>query len=447
MAERKRRPKGGIGITKRGDKFEATYSIPKEQLPPGTERKRITAWGSTEIAATAALIDKLRAENYTPELPGTISKAEENAARTWLGPDGKDVKGEKRAKHTGESGPLLSDWATEWQEHWIGGVQESTRRVYLGHIETYIIPYLGNYHLNELSAIVLKTKWWDPIGKLRKVKDGLVTDEPLLGNATRANVYKTLRILLTTAHHKLGTRISLTEKLIAMPKHHRPESDREVKVAAKHLRKLFIDEPDRDDPRWALFALSLVGLRQSERLAIRVQDLDFDDPEDPILLIHQQLDFDKAKGGWFLKDITKNGEPREIPLWGVFEEAVKRQLEWRKEWASRPDWNPDPKFADLLFLQPGGQLWTRRQDAPAWHEYVGDGIRGHLARHVTGHILAEEGIGLETAKMLLGHKSDAWAHYYRVASTSSARQELQNITRRRNGEATITDLRSRRHRA
>jgi integrase len=447
MTAQKRRPKGGIGITKRGNKYEATYSIPKDQLPPGKDRQRITAWGQTEITATAALIDKLRQTNIAPELPGKITKAEEKAARKWLGPDGEEIKSPRRAKHSGDSGPLLEDWAAEWQEHWLGGIQDSTKGVYFGHIETYILPYLGKYYLNELSAMVLKTKWWDPIGKLKKVKNGLVTEEPLLGNATKSNIYKTLHIVLTTAHHKLGTRISLSDKLIKPPTHTRPETDREVKAAAKKLRRLFIDEPNRDDPEWSLFALSLVGLRQGERLAIRVQDIDLTDPDDPVLLIHQQLDYAKPKGGWYLKNITKNGEPREVPLWGVFEEAVKKQLEWRAKWSSRPDWKPDPKFADLLFLQPQGKLWTRRQDTPAWRKYVGPGIRGHLARHVTGHILAEEGIGLEAAKMLLGHKSDAWAHFYRVASTRTARQELQNITRRQNSEATITDIRTGRRRA
>lgn len=440
----KRRSPGGLGITKRGEKYEATYNVPKEQLPPGAPRKRITAWGDTEKLAMAALIEKLATTNIAPELPQKLTAAQIKETRTLLGPDGDDVQGVRPAKYQGDLGPLLKDWAAEWERDWIGDVQESTKAIYAGHIKTYILPYLGDYHLNQLDAKTLKTKWWDPIGELKKVKGGIVTDEPLLGNSSRGNVYKTLRIILTTAFHKLGTRIALTEKLIKIPKAKRPETDRQVKEASKHLSDLFIDNPDRENPQWSLFALSLVGLRQAERLGIRVQDVDLSDPDDTYIEIHQQLDFSKARGGWYLKDITKNGEPRAVPIWGVFLEAVKKQLEWRKEWAARPDWNPPKGFEDLLFLQPGGEIWTRRADSPAWHEFVGPGIRGHLARHVTGHILAEQGVSLEAAKVLLGHKSDAYAYYYRVISTKQSRRELTAAGRPVVKQQDVIDLESRR---
>jgi hypothetical protein len=443
MTTTKRRSRGGIGITKRGDSFEATYSIPAKQRPPGAGRKRITAWGPTETTATQALLVKLTAEDLTPELPGIVSAAENKRTREILGPDGDEIKGAKPAKYDNDLGMLLSEWAAEWRADWIRDQEDSTLAVYDGHIRTYILPYIGHYHLNELSARVLKRYWWDPIGELRKTKNGMVTDTPLLAASTRGNVYTTLRMLLTTAHHKYGTQISLTEKLIAKPVHHRPETDREVKAAAAHLRNLFLDNPNKDDPRWSLFALTLMGVRQSERLGIAVSDLDLTDPDDPIILISNQLDFAKAKGGWYLKDATKNHEPRAIPLPPVFLEAVQRQLKWREEWAARPDWNPDPRFADLLFLQPGGRLWTRRKDAPAWRKYVGEGIRGHLARHVTGHILADLGVSLDTAGVLLGHKSDAWKHYYRVASTKQARRELTNAELRREGLADVVSIKKR----
>jgi integrase len=443
MEKKQRRTRGGIGITKRGDSFEATYSIPAKQRPPGAGRKRLTAWGPTETAATQALLIKLTAEDLTPALPGIITAAENKRTREILGPDGDDIKGEQPAKYDDDLGMLLSEWAAEWRSDWIRDQEESTLKIYDGHIKTYILPYIGNYHLNELTPLVLKRYWWKPVSELRKTKDGVATDIPLLGAAALGNVYTTLRMLLTTAHHKHGTRISLTEKLMAKPVHRRPESDREVKAAAAHLRNIFLDNPNKDDPRWSLFALSLLGVRLSERLGISVSDIDLADPDDPIIHISKQLEFNKAKGGWHLKNATKNGEPRAVPLPPLFLEAVQRQLAWRKEWASRPDWNPDPRFEDLLFLQPGGKLWTRRQDSPAWHEFVGDGIRGHLARHATGHILADLGVSIDTAGVLLGHKSDAWKHYYRVASTRRARQELTRAEMRREGLADVVSIKKR----
>lgn len=441
-SENKRRSPGGIGITHRGDKYEATYSIPKEQLPPDSSRKRITAWGDSERSATTALIEKLQSST----LPTIPTKKQEEELRKILGNDGILQSGDDAESFDRHLGPTLSEWVEEWKINWMhDSLQESTRNVYFGHINTYILPFIGHRHLNRLSTKALKAEWWLPICNLRKRDaDGQITDKPLLGNSALANVYKTLRMLLITAHHKHGTRVGLTEALIEMPKHARPESDREVKKAAAKLREIFIDNPDKDDPRWSLFALSLIGLRQGERLAIKVSDIDLSDKEDPVIYINNQLAFSTSEGGWYLKDATKNGEPRVVPLWGVFLEAVETQLAWRKKWARQRDWNPNPAFVDLLFLQPGGKLWSRRQDSPAWHEFVGEGIRGHLARHVTGHILAEEGIGVETAGLLLGHKSDAWAHYYRIASTREARRELRNIGARKSEDARVTSIKKKR---
>lgn len=448
MSEKpKRRSPGGIGITRRGDKFEATYRIPKALWREG-DPKTVSAWGDTEKTAEIALIPKLSKLNLSPKLPGKTTAADEREIRSWLGPDGKDVKGTREAADKKDKGPLLSEWAEEWQTRWMSErLAESTKAVYRGHIQTYILPFLGSYHMNELSANVLLDKWWKPIGNLRKVKDGLPTEQPLLGPSVKANIYKTLRMLITTCHHKYQTRVALTGRLIEMPETARPETDNEVRKAAKRLQELFIDNADKEDPRWSLFMLALLGVRQAERLAIRIQDIDLTDEDTgPTLTIHQQLDFDKARGGWVIKSRTKNGRARVLPLVGIYLEAVQKQLEWRKEWSSRPDWKPDPKFADLLFLQPGGKLWTRRQDSPAWHEFVGPGIRGHLARHVTGHMLATQGISLETAMELLGH-SESLAVYYRVSSTEAIRRDLergQAIARGESPVAHIADQRRRR---
>ena len=435
---RQRRKRGGIAMNNRpGQPPQAVYNVPKALRRDPNVRESYTATGATE--AEANLLAKLRDAGRNVPAPEPLTSAHEEEVRTWLGPDGKDLKGTRAAKPNAQKGTTLNEWAEEWLSTWLGGVQDSTRDVYTGNLRRYILPFIGNRRLDDLSAKVLKAEWWDPVTALRKEVRGVPTDKPQLGDSARGNVYKTLRLVLTTAHYKLGTRVSLTEKLIVKPEGHRPETDRQVKAAAKVLREKFIDNPDKDNPHWSLFALSLIGLRQSERLGIRVQDIDTDDPDDPVLLIHQQLDFRKDKGGWYLKDTTKNGEPRSVPLWGAFREAVERQLEWRAKWKAEAgdDWQPPKGCEDLLFLQPGGKLWTRRQDTPAWKEFVGQDMRGYLARHVTGYMLAEDGISMETAKLLLGHKSDAWATYYRIASTRQAHSELTRADRARRNPRVI----------
>ena len=263
----------------------------------------------------------------------------------------------------------------------------------------------------------------------------MVSDEPLLGESALANVHKTLRKLLITAYHKHGTHVSLSQTLFPMPPQERPESDSEVIEKTAKLRKLIMDEPDKENPFWSLFALSLVGLRQAERLGICLSDIDLSDGENPVIYIKHQLAFSTSQGGWYLKTTTKNHRIRPVPLWGVFLEAVEKQLALRKQWQEQEDWNPDPKFADLLFLQPGGKLWTRRQDTPAWKEFAGADIRGHLARHATAHILAEQGISSETAGLLLGHMSDAYRQYYRSGSFRGAGNELREADAKAKAQA------------
>jgi len=386
--------RGGIGFTRRGDRIEATYNVPASELPEGAKRKRITAHGNTETEAQKNLLAKLASTDYKTPAPAKTDEF------------------------------TLTEWLNEWVEDYLRyRVQESTLNVYLGHIENYIKPYVGHFGLESITIRDLKRLWWDKITQLKKLdSQGNETDQPLLGAFTLNNVYKTLKMAFDAASDKYDIRITVSTRFFPTPKTKRPESDREVAEAAEKLSKLFYEEMDRNDPIWSHFMFVLLGLRQAERLGLQVKSIVLDGDE-PRLEIYQQLDFSPSNGGWYLKDTTKNGQPREVPLWGEFLEAAKRRLALREEWSKRPDWNPDPQFADLLFLGEGGKLITRRQDTPMWHS-LGLDMRGHLARHITGHLLAKNRVSEETAKKILGHQSDAYMHYYRVISSEMAGREL-----------------------
>lgn len=394
MPEKKSK-RGGISFTRRGDRIEATYNVPAKDLPEGTKRKRITAHGDTESEAQQKLLTKLANQKITAKPSKTV-----------------------------DSGPTVSQWLDEYVEDYLRyRVQESTLSVYLGHIDNYIKPYVGNFPLQTISINDLKVHWWDKITALKKLdSEGNETDKPQLGPFALGNVYKTLRMVFDAGKAKYDIRANVSTDFFPIPKTYRPESDRQVADAADRLATLFYEEMDRNDPIWSHFMFVLLGLRQSERLGLQLKSVVLDDGE-PRLEIHQQLDFSQSKGGWYLKDTTKNGQPREVPLFGDFLEAAQNRLALREDWSKRPNWNPDPKFADLLFLGEGGKLITRRQDTPMWHS-LGLEMRGHLARHITGHILAKRNISPETAKKILGHESDAYMHYYRVISNEMAGREL-----------------------
>jgi integrase len=395
--------KGGISFTRRGDKVEATYNIPKPDLPADVKRKRITAWGDSEKEAQKNLLAKLASFKLKTKPPAM----------------------------TQVSGMKLSDWLDEWMTDYVSErVQESTLIVYKGHIENYIKPYLGNKVLEKLTIAQIKKEWWDKVRALKKLdRDGNPTSEPQLKPFALANVFKTFRMAMKAARHKYNVRIEVSADFFAVPQRKRPESNTEIEEKSDLIQKIFFEELDRNDPRWSQFMLSLLGLRQGERLGLSVSDVILDEPN-PRIIVKNQLAFLKSQGGWYIKDATKNGEPREVPLRREFKEAVKKRLELRKKWSKDPDWNPDEKFADLLFLLPGGKLLTRRQDTPMWHTLVGD-TRGHLARHVAGHLLLRNGISAEMAQVILGHQSDVYARYYRAPSSQQIGDALDQNYRPR----------------
>lgn len=417
---RQRRPKGTYGVNRRGDKFEAVYNIPKAELPAGSPRRAITKQGDTEQKAVAALMAHLRTIGVrlpveAPAPPRRTDYGDEPTHRiTQPNPDA-----------PGHS-YTLAVWANEWLRDYTGHIDDSTRNRYEGHIRNHIIPHIGQRTLDQLSTRVLIDEWWSVIQAKRKVVGGVTTDQPLLADAGLSAVYKTLRLILKAANAKIGSRIGLVASLIHPPHQtSRPETDREVAAAARHMRQLFFEQLPHDEPRWAIYLFSLLGLRQGERLGLAYQSLDLT-PGDERLLISKQLSWSENEGKFILKNATKNGDTREIPLWGEFLEAANMLRERHIQLSLQADFDNENPFDQLLMRPENGQIRDRRADLKVWKQLVGPGYRGHLARHVTGQLLAERGIGTDVAKVLLGWRSDAYAHYYRTISTAYAGRVLRD---------------------
>lgn len=389
--------RGCINFTRGGNKIEATFNILKKDLPEGVKRKRIAAWGSNHEEAHRNLLSKLASQQVKTK-PAAM---------------------EKSGRRT------VSEWLYEWMTDYVSErVQDSTLKVYRGHIETYIKPELGDRELEKITILQIKKQWWDKVRALKKRdKDGNLTDEVLLNPFALANVFKAFRLAMRAARRKYDVRITVSEEFLHVPQRRRPESNREIEEKPDLIQKLFYEDLDRDDARWSQFMLALLGLRQGARLGSSLKDVILDGPK-PRSLIHNQLAFLKSRGGGYLKDATKNGEPREVPIRREFKDAVEKQLELREVWSKQAEWNPPEGFENLLFLLPGGRLLTRRQDTPMWHEVVGD-TRGPVARHVAGHLLLRNNIPPEMTHVIVGHQSDVYASYYRARSSQQIGDALE----------------------
>lgn len=415
---RRRRPKGTYGVNRRGDKFEAVYSIPSSELPPGSKRKAITKRGDTEAKAVAALMTHLRSLGVRLPQPEVPAPARPNYG---------DEPTHRRTPNSDEPGHsyTLEVWANEWLRDYTGNLDDETRNRYEGHVRNHIVPHVGHRRLNELSTRVLIDEWWTAIQAKRKVVRGVETDKPLLGTAGLTQVYKTMRRLLKAAHDKMGSRMGLVASLIHPPHATtRPESDDEIEAAAHRIRQVFFHELPHDDPRWSAYLFGLLGLRQGERLAISTDSIDLT-PGRERLLISKQLAWSTNERKFILKKATKNGDTRKVPLFDEYLEAAKRLLDRHERLKGSSTFRPDPQFAELLLINDDGSIRDRRQDLKAWKELVGSEYRGHVTRHVTGQLLAERGIGTDVAKVLLGWRSDAYAHYYRTITTAYAGRVLR----------------------
>jgi len=419
---RKRRPKGTGSVYKRGDVWEAAYTIPKALRPEGTSSRPITKQGPTETKALANLMAHLRTLGIT--LPTAPSQSRQQALEERYGNEPTHRRTTVDPNAPGHS-YRLEVWANEWLRDYTGHIDDETRSRYEGHIRNHINPHIGQRTLDQLSTRVLIDEWWTVIQAKRKVVKGVTTDKPLLGDPGLSAVYKTLRLILKAAEDKIGARNRLVARLIHPPHQAaRPETDREVAEAAQHLRDVFYRQLSHDDTRWAIFLFSLLGLRQAERLGLTVSSIDLT-PGREQLHISKQLSWSSAQNKYILKNATKNGDTRVVPLWDEFLEAAKRLLARHELLTQSASFSPPEGFADLLMTDEDGTIRDRRIDTREWKELVGDEYRGHLARHVTGQLLAEKGIGTDVAKILLGWRSDAYAHYYRTISTAYAGRVLR----------------------
>ena len=270
----------------------------------------------------------------------------------------------------------------------------------------------------------------------KKSRNGVETDELLLGPASRLNILKTLNNCMNGAVSRGLISINPVNQ-VRRPKTQKPEGSREVSSNGARMKRLFGGELDRRQyPYFAQFLFQFLGLRQSERLGLtwdNVRDLHgtlFGASDgSPHLIINQQIDRHIDGGGWYLKAGTKSGEPREIPLFEPFLTVLREHKERMDQYKKSPSWNPPKMFERSVFLHPDGAPITPRQDTREWHKLLSDHnipyFRGHQTRHITATWLADDpSISMQVVRLVIGHDSEAMGHYYARTTALQVEQEM-----------------------
>ncbi|MEU3057553.1 tyrosine-type recombinase/integrase [Streptomyces griseus] len=348
----KRRPNGGGTVTRRKD---GRYHGAAYVTNTDGHRVRKFVYGSTYDEAAEKL--------------GKLQEQERNGvpvpSRTWS----------------------LGEWLAYWLEHIVRPNREHNTYVkYESKVRLYLVPHLGKKPLVRLTPAQLRSF----MAELKR------TEVP---PAARFEVLRVLRNALNRAvREELLTRN--VAELVDMPKVTKKEAKPwNAREAITFLRSA------RAHRLYAACVLVLVlGLRRSEVLGLRWQDIDFDQRQFTPLKQVQRV-----KGvGLVLKDLKTESSHAVLPL----PEFCARALEERRELQDLErrivgdGWSQEPG-QDLIFSSERGGLIDPVGFSRSFNALVKRaGVRRitvRLARHTCGTLLAFLKVHPKVAQAILRH--------------------------------------------
>lgn len=308
----------------------------------------------------------------------------------------------------------LTDHFEEWfSEIRPDRVSQTLRLKYKQHFYNHILPSLGKTRLPDLGYQELQRLFYETLPAKRKIKAGQETGEPLLGTNAILNIYRTLNVCLHVAVKK-GKIQRNPLSLVDTPDYQPPKEN--IPQMVHLVDHIFQKMNEKQDPLFDHFLLALLGLRRGERLGLTFSSLTLTGPN-PKITIQNQLT--RVSGqGLFLKAATKSGKDRTVTLQDPWLSSLIRLKELRKQQKRLPEFQPEPQFADLVFLKDNGKPYDLNEDNELWkkvnqtYNSKQPRIRGHAIRHVAATKMADAGITRDVAMAILGHESESISFYY-----------------------------------
>ncbi|MBY8879101.1 tyrosine-type recombinase/integrase [Actinacidiphila acidipaludis] len=347
-----RRPNGGGTITRRKDgRYQGAAYV--TNASGHRVRKYVYGRSYDEVAEKlGALQDKERAGVPVPD-------------RTWK----------------------LAEWLDYWLEHIVKPNKEpGTYNKYEAMSRLYLVPSLGKKPLTRLTPAQVRGMLAD----LRREKPGQA--------ATWAEALRTLRNALNRAMQEevVGRNVAA---LVDMPQ----VTKRKVSPwsATEAIQFLRTARPHR---LYAAFVLVLVlGLRRSEVLGLRWQDVDLENGQ-----FTPTMQVQRVNGGLVLKKLKTDSSQAALPLPAFCLEALagRRYLQELERRAAGEGWR-QAADADLIFSERNGgpiepRGFSRTFDALVTRSKVRR-ITVRLARHTCGTLLAYLKVHPKVAQAILRH--------------------------------------------
>jgi integrase len=400
-AQKQSRGRRGLGglypVTINGVKYwQRTKSFTYvDELTGEKKRRRVTGTAVTKAGAEARLLEKLMVKSGRTVEPVTAPQVTQLLYRDWF-------------------------------YQWLDGIPpqkitDIVRRGYRRRGEMYLLPFIGDTPVEEMETEDLRRLFEFTLPNLQNDKGKLILSE-----ATLLNIFRVLQMSLTAATRRKAINIVISP-LAGVSAPERDKTKQSLGAAIGMSLGLIKWLNETNHPDECRFLLQYMGLRRSERLGLEWEDVKYlNNASRAYIRVSQQIARYDNGDGWYLKRPKTKSSTREIPLVEPFLSALR---EWKKQQDKlklSPEWNPEPAFANLVFLKPTGEIIVPNRDNEDWHTLLTSyGIaekshwRGHLNRHITATLLAQNGVSVAVAQTILGHASEAMTYYYTSITKSS----------------------------
>ena len=288
------------------------------------------------------------------------------------------------------------------QDHWLPHIQNTVRlntyRTYEMMVRNHLVPNLGGLQLSKIKPI-----------SLQRLYNSLLKDGSRKDGKEGALSPRSVQYVHTTAHRALGQAMvwqminTNPADAVELPK----QSKREMHVWESHHIKTFLDNVK--DHRWfALYDLAFAtGMRQSELLALRWQDIDLDKG---IVAVRQSMMY--SKGEFIFHEPKSKRSKRTITIpQGTLKTLRAHDTKQKAAYEKAKNKKPYDEYPDLVFRSraatPISQRNLSRHFAEAQTKIELPPLTFHEIRHTHATLLLKADVHVKVVSERLGHASVA----------------------------------------
>lgn len=290
-----------------------------------------------------------------------------------------DMEQGKIAKRTNKT---MAEWMDEWLDSYMPNIEETTRNGYATKIKCYIKPAIGDILIQSLRAEHVQKMVNDMITRGLSPKN-------IQDTYNNVNAAMKLAVKIHLIPYNPCEGVSLPKRKKYKATVYTPSMIRELLVASKGT-----------DMYLPILILASAGLRRGELLALRWDDIDF---ENGILKVRRNMV--KGKNGYIIKAPKSEAGVRDIHLGSdVVKELNQARVEYMKEMLA---YGPGYQNLGFVIRRADGSPYCPDSMTRKWIRFLERNglpkIRLHDLRHSNATALIQAGVNPRVVQQRLGH--------------------------------------------